>query len=68
VQLTLDDFDQAEHQQLERDRGAWQARLDGLDSEKDREFAAIERRYAGVRELRFPFAIAVCVADGPEDR
>ena len=68
VQLTLDDLDEAEHQQVERDRRAWQARLDGLDDERDRELATIERRYAGVKELVFPFAIAACVPDSEEER
>jgi superfamily II DNA or RNA helicase len=68
VQLTFDDLDTAEQQQLERDRGAWQARLEGLDDERARELATIEHRYAGVRELVFPFALAVCVPDGGEGR
>jgi hypothetical protein len=63
VQLTFDDLDREERQQLDRDRDAWQARLDGLDNELDRELAAIANRYAGVRELVFPFALAVCVPD-----
>jgi superfamily II DNA or RNA helicase len=63
VQLTFDDLDQEERQQLDRDRQAWQSRLDGLDDELDRELAAIRRRYADVRELVFPFAIAICVPD-----
>ena len=68
VQLTFDDLDDAEQQQLDRDRHAWQARLDGLDDEQARELAAIGHRYAEVRELVFPFAVAVCVPDGGEDR
>jgi hypothetical protein len=39
-----------------------------LDEERDRELAAIERRYSEVRELVFPFAIAVCVPDSGENR
>jgi superfamily II DNA or RNA helicase len=66
VQLTFDDLDAAELQQLERDRCAWQARLEGLDDERARELAAIGHRYAGIRELVFPFAVAVCVPDGGE--
>ena len=68
VQLTFDDLDDAEQQQLDRDRHAWQARLDGLDDEQARELAAIGHRYAEVRELVFPFAVAVCVPDGGEGR
>ncbi len=64
VQLALDEIDTEDRQQLDRDRRAWQARLDGLDDERDRELAAVARRYAGVRELVFPFAVAVCVPDG----
>jgi superfamily II DNA or RNA helicase len=64
VQLSFDDLDIEERQQLDRDRRAWQARLDGLDEERERELAAVARRYSGVRELVFPFAVAVCVPDG----
>jgi len=70
VQLTLDDLEDSERQQLDRDRGAWQDRLDGLADERARELASITDRYAGVRELRFPFAVALCVPDGlsaPDD-
>lgn len=68
VQLTLDDLGDAERQQLERDRRAWQARLEGLEDERARELTTIRERYAGVRELVFPFAVAVCVPDGGERR
>jgi superfamily II DNA or RNA helicase len=64
VQLTFDELDLADRQQLERDRHAWEARLEGLDDERERELAAVSRRYEGVRELVFPFAVAVCVPDG----
>jgi len=64
VQLSFDELDQDERQQLDRDRRAWQARLEGLDNERDRELTTIARRYAGVRELVFPFAVALCVPDG----
>ena len=63
IQLTFDDFDAPELHQLERDRQAWQSRLEGLAEERDRELASIERRYASVRELVFPFAVALCVPD-----
>ena len=68
VQLTFDELDHEERQQLERDRHAWEARLEGLNEERDRELAEISRRYAGVRDLRFPFAVAVCVPDEGADR
>jgi superfamily II DNA or RNA helicase len=63
LQLALDELDQPELHQLERDRQAWQGRLDNLDEEKARELAAVEQRYAAVRELVFPFAVALCVPD-----
>jgi len=63
IQLTLDDLNDSERQQLDRDRRAWQTRLDGLEEERKRELATIAARYAGVRELVFPFAVALCVPD-----
>jgi superfamily II DNA or RNA helicase len=63
VQLTLDDLDDSERQQLDRDCHAWETRLDGLEDERTRELASIADRYAGVRELVFPFAVALCVPD-----
>ena len=63
VQLTFDDLEEPERHQLERDRQAWQSRLDGLDAERARELAAVEQRYSAVRELVFPFAVALCVPD-----
>jgi superfamily II DNA or RNA helicase len=68
VQLTFDDLDTAERQQLDRDRHAWQARLDGLDDEQARELAAVGHRYSGIKELVFPFAVAACVPDAGEDQ
>jgi hypothetical protein len=60
-------MDDSERQQLDRDRRAWQTRLDGLGDERARELAAIASRYAGVRELVFPFAVALCVpGDGAD--
>ena len=64
VQLTLDQLDELEKHQFERDREAWKARRDGLEEEKQRELDAIKRRYENVRELVFPFAIALCVPEG----
>jgi hypothetical protein len=63
VQLTLDELDEPERHQLERDRQAWDSRLKGLEDEKARELATVEHRYAAVRELVFPFAVALCVPD-----
>jgi superfamily II DNA or RNA helicase len=65
LQLTFDDLDQPERHQLERDRQAWQSRLDGLEEERARELTAVEQRYAAVRELVFPFAVALCAPDPP---
>ena len=64
VQLTFDQLDELEQRQFERDRDAWRARRDGLEEEKQRELDAIRQRYANVRELVFPFAVALCVPDG----
>ncbi|WP_331758098.1 DISARM system SNF2-like helicase DrmD (plasmid) [Nocardia sp. NBC_01377] len=64
VQLTLDGFDQAETQQFERDRRAWQDRLDTLDEACEREIASLERRYGDVRALVFPFAVVLAVPEG----
>jgi ERCC4-related helicase len=66
VQLRLDELDQPERRQVEVDRAAWRARLDALDAERDRERAAVERRYRGVRELTFP--VAVVLLTRPETR
>ncbi len=63
VQLTFDQLDELEKHQYDRDRQAWAARRDGLAEEKQRELDAISRRYGGVRELVFPFAVALCVPD-----
>ena len=65
VQLTFDQLDELEKHAYDRDRQAWVARRDGLAEEKQRELDAIRRRYENVRELVFPFAVALCV---PEDR
>lgn len=60
VQLRLDELDAAERGQLDRDRRAWQERLDNLDAERDHELDAVAARYASPKELVFPFAVAVC--------
>ena len=66
VQLRLDELDAPERRQLEADREAWRARLDGLDAERDRERAEVARRYQGARELTFP--VAVVLMTRPETR
>jgi hypothetical protein len=63
-QLRLDEFDEPERRQLEIDRGAWQARLDTLDDDRERERASIERRYLGVRTLTFPVAVLLVTPSG----
>jgi hypothetical protein len=63
-QLRLDEFDEPERRQVEIDRGAWQARLDTLDDERQRERASIERRYLGVRTLTFPVAVLLVTPSG----
>ncbi|HEX3426404.1 MAG TPA: DISARM system SNF2-like helicase DrmD [Acidimicrobiales bacterium] len=66
TQLSFDDLTRVEQQQVERDRHAWQSRLDDLDSERDRELVRVERRFAGARQLVFPFAVVLCVPEpGP---
>jgi superfamily II DNA or RNA helicase len=64
-QLSFDDLDRDERQQLDRDRLAWQSRLDGLAEERRRELDAVSARYAGVRDLVFPFAVALVVPERP---
>jgi hypothetical protein len=64
IQLTLDGLDIAETQQLERDRRAWQDRLDNLDEASERELAQLDRRFGDVRELVFPFAVVLAVPEG----
>ncbi len=63
VQLTFDDLDAAERQQLDRDRRAWQDRLDNLADTRARELALLDRRYGDVRELVFPFAVVLAVPE-----
>lgn len=66
VQLSFEDLDQPERHQLEADRAAWRARLDGLDTEREHEREAVAHRYQGVRELTFP--VAVLLVTSPEKR
>jgi ERCC4-related helicase len=63
VQLRLDELDVPELRQLDSDRAAWRARLDGLDDERERERATVRRRYGGVRELTFPVAVLLIVPE-----
>lgn len=60
-QLSFDDLEVTERQQWERDRAAWQERLNELPAERARERDAVSARYAGQRELVFPFAVALVV-------
>lgn len=53
-----------ERAQYERDRAAWQARLDALPADRARELAQVDARYSGRRPLVFPFAVALVVPDG----
>lgn len=64
VQLSLDGLEPAERQPYDRDRRAWQDRLDTVEETRTRELALLERRYSDVRELVFPFAIVLAM---PED-
>lgn len=66
LRLRFEGLDEVERGQLERDHAAWQARLDGLEEERDRELETVRSRYAGLRELVFPIAVAVVVSDGAE--
>jgi len=66
VQLSFDDLADAERHQVERDRQAWRTRLDGLDDELARELSTLSSRYETVRELVFPFAVAIVLPDGVE--
>ncbi|WP_254708888.1 DISARM system SNF2-like helicase DrmD [Streptomyces lunaelactis] len=71
TQLSLEDLESLEveeRKQLDRDRKAWEDRLDSLDEERERELAATEARYADVRELVFPFAVALIVPAAEETR
>lgn len=68
VQLALDELEAEERRQVERDRRAWGERLASLHEERERELAATEARYANVRELVFPFAVAVIAPDLEENR
>jgi superfamily II DNA or RNA helicase len=60
-QLSFEDLDVPELRQLERDRRAWQDRLDSLDADREAELDRVARRYSGARTLQFPFGVAVCV-------
>ncbi|WP_078849656.1 DISARM system SNF2-like helicase DrmD [Streptomyces sp. NRRL F-5126] len=52
-------FDEAEQQR--RDRDNWEKRADALESEKERELAAIAARYARPKALLFPVAVVFVV-------
>lgn len=63
IQLSFDDLDRTERQQLDRDRRAWQDRLDSLEEDRQRELEQLARRYDDIRELVFPFAVVLAVPD-----
>lgn len=63
VQLAFDDLDRVERQQWDRDRRAWQARLDTLEETREQEVELLARRYGDVRELVFPFAVVLAVPE-----
>lgn len=63
VQLSFADLDRAERQQFDRDRRAWQDRLDALEETRDREINLLAARYGQVRELVFPFAVVLAVPE-----
>jgi len=60
-QLSFDDLELVERQQLQRDRRAWEDRLDRLDGDRLAELERISARYAGLRPLAFPFAVVAAV-------
>jgi hypothetical protein len=62
-QLSFDDLLVEERKQWDRDRSAWQSRLDDLPAERQRELDAVVARYRGVRELVFPFAVALVIPE-----
>ncbi|MGV9892994.1 DISARM system SNF2-like helicase DrmD [Streptomyces tendae] len=66
TQLSLDDLEVGERKQLDHNRRAWEARLASLDEERERELTATEVRYGDVRELVFPFAVALIVPEAEE--
>jgi superfamily II DNA or RNA helicase len=63
TQLALDDLDDRELKQYERDRDAWQARLDRLDEDRAAELTVLGRRWTDPRPLVFPFAVTLCVPE-----
>lgn len=62
VQLPLWPADQRE--QLSRDIDALRARLKRIPEERDREIAAIRRRYANPTDMTFPVAVEFLIPDG----
>jgi len=62
-QLSFDDLLEDELHQWDRDRSAWQSRLDDLPEERQRELDSVAARYSGVRDLVFPFAVALVVPE-----
>jgi superfamily II DNA or RNA helicase len=65
-QLSFDDLLEDERRQWDRDRSAWESRLEELPGERERELAAVAARYSGVRELVFPFAVCLVVPEASD--
>jgi SNF2 family DNA or RNA helicase len=63
LQLKLGDFTEEERRRVDLDFEALTARRDGLARERERDVAEVERRYTNIRDLVFPFAVALCVPD-----
>jgi SNF2 family DNA or RNA helicase len=66
LQLKLDELTDEEQRRVDLDFEALTARRDGLARERERDVAQVERRYANIRDLVFPFAVALCVPEGWE--
>jgi superfamily II DNA or RNA helicase len=60
-QLSFEGLTDPERMQFERDRRAWQDRLDGLEDQRQSELETVARRYDDIRALVFPFAVVGCV-------
>ena len=63
LQLKLDELTDEEQRRVDLDFEALTARRDGLARERERDVAQVERRYANIRDLVFPFAVALCVPE-----
>jgi len=61
TQLTLPGFIEEERNQMRKDMEALRARLDRIPEEREKEMAAIEKRYAGFTDRTFPVAVTFIV-------